>query len=156
MYTPYAGTVGMLISMNGKSTVGKLKHFYCRKVVFLTAPHWQFGGVGQGMKQTYLYLWYPLLQAELDRCDQRNHQTYKYLVKGHHLAGEAPVWSLPHTNKGTSRQEEEHSLYPNVCRLSVEKHVHQSDKYVVNKKLEHVDDISFRELCGRIRVLFTK
>jgi hypothetical protein len=47
-------------------------------------------------------------------------------------------------------------LYPNVCRLSVEKHVHQRDKYVVNKKLEHVDDISFRELCGRIRVLFTK
>ena len=27
-------------------------------------------------------------------------------------------------------------------------------KYVVNQKLEHVDDISFRELFGRIRVLF--
>ena len=23
----------------------------------------QFRGVGQGMKQTYLYLWYPLFQA---------------------------------------------------------------------------------------------
>jgi hypothetical protein len=31
-------------------------------------------------------------------------------------------------------------------------------KYVVNQKLEHVDDISFRELFGRIRVgfFFTK
>jgi hypothetical protein len=42
---------------------------------FLTAPHCQFRGVGQGMKQTYLYLWYPLFQARWDRCDQRNHQT---------------------------------------------------------------------------------
>jgi len=37
------------------------------------------------MKQTYLYLWYPLFQAQWDRCDQRNHQIYKYLVEGHHL-----------------------------------------------------------------------
>jgi hypothetical protein len=36
----------------------------------------------------------------------------------------------------------------------VEKHVHQNNKYVVNKKIEHVDDISFRELFGRIRVGF--
>jgi hypothetical protein len=36
-------------------------HLFCRKVSFLTAPHCQFRGVGQGMKQTYLYLWYPLL-----------------------------------------------------------------------------------------------
>jgi hypothetical protein len=25
-------------------------------------------------KQMHLYLWYPLLQAQWDRCDQRNHQ----------------------------------------------------------------------------------
>jgi hypothetical protein len=31
-------------------------------------------GVGQGMKQTYLYLWYPLFQAQWDRCVQQNHQ----------------------------------------------------------------------------------
>jgi hypothetical protein len=42
-------------------------------------------GVGQGMRQTYLYLWSPLFQAQWDRWDQRNHQTYNYLVKGHHL-----------------------------------------------------------------------
>ena len=28
------------------------------------------------MKQTYLYLWYPLFQAQWDKCDQHN-----YLVK---------------------------------------------------------------------------
>jgi len=26
-----------------------------------------FEGVGQGMRQTYLYLWYPLFQAQWDR-----------------------------------------------------------------------------------------
>jgi hypothetical protein len=31
-----------------------------------------------------------------------------------------------------------------------------SYEYVVNQKLEHVDDISFRELFGRIRVHFYK
>jgi hypothetical protein len=45
----------------------------------------KFGGVVQGMTQTYLYLWYPLFQAQWDICDQRNHQTWNYLVKGHHL-----------------------------------------------------------------------
>ena len=44
--------------------MGKLKHPFCRKVSFLTAPHCQFRGVGQGMKQAYLYLWYPLFQAQ--------------------------------------------------------------------------------------------
>jgi hypothetical protein len=44
-------------------------------VSFLTDPHSRFRGVGQGMKQTYLYLWYPLFQAQWDRCDQQNHQT---------------------------------------------------------------------------------
>ena len=29
-------------------------------------------------------------------------------------------------------------------------------KYVVNQKLEHIEDISFRELFGRIRVVFYK
>ena len=33
-------------------------HLFCRKVSFLTAPLCQFQGVGQGMKQTYLHLWY--------------------------------------------------------------------------------------------------
>jgi hypothetical protein len=45
------------------------------KISFLTAPHCQFRGVGQGMKYTYLYLWYPLFQAQRDRCDQRSHPT---------------------------------------------------------------------------------
>jgi hypothetical protein len=32
-----------------------------------------------------LYLWYPLFQAQWGICDQRNHQTWNYLVKEHHL-----------------------------------------------------------------------
>ena len=31
---------------------------------FLTDPHCQFRDVGQGMKQTYMYLWYSLFQAQ--------------------------------------------------------------------------------------------
>ena len=27
------------------------------------------------MKQTYLYMWYPLFRAQWDRCNQRNHQS---------------------------------------------------------------------------------
>jgi hypothetical protein len=65
--------------------MGKLKSSLCSNVSFLTAHHCQFRGVCQGMKQTYLYLWYPLFQAQWDRCDQRNHKTYNYLVKEHHL-----------------------------------------------------------------------
>ena len=30
------------------------------------------------MKQTQLYLWYPLPKAQWDKCDQRNHQTQNY------------------------------------------------------------------------------
>ena len=30
------------------------------------------------MKQTQLYLWYPLPKAQWDKCDQRNHKTQSY------------------------------------------------------------------------------
>ena len=53
----------------------KIEIISCRKVSFLTVPHCQFRGVGQGMKQTYMYLRYTLSQAQWERCDQRNHQT---------------------------------------------------------------------------------
>jgi hypothetical protein len=39
-------------------------HLFCRKVSFLTDTHCWFRCVGQDMKQTYLYLWYPLSQAQ--------------------------------------------------------------------------------------------
>ena len=54
--------------------MGKFKSFFCRKISFLTPPQCQFRGVGQGMKQTSLYMWYPLPQAQWDRCHQQNHQ----------------------------------------------------------------------------------
>jgi hypothetical protein len=68
-----------------------LNHLFCRKVLSLTIPHCQCQGVGQGMKQIYLYLWYPLFQAQWDRSDQKNHQAYNYLVKGHHLYNEREI-----------------------------------------------------------------
>jgi hypothetical protein len=55
-------------------------HFFCCKVLCITAPHCRFRGVSQDMNQTYLYLWYPLFHSQWDICDQQN-----YLVKGHHL-----------------------------------------------------------------------
>ena len=77
--------------------------------------------VGQGMKQIYLYLWYPLFQAQ---CDQQNYQNW--LVTGHRQISKERNMKLKetasffsffldkslHTYKGTSRREEEHSLYP--------------------------------------------
>jgi hypothetical protein len=69
---------GMLLHINGKFAMGKLKSSP-RKVPFLTAPHCLFWGVGQETKQTYQYLWNPLLEAQCDRCDQQN-----YSVNEHH------------------------------------------------------------------------
>jgi hypothetical protein len=53
----YAGAAGMLLHINGKFTMGKLKSSLCRRASFLTDPHCRFRSVGQGRKQTYLYLW---------------------------------------------------------------------------------------------------
>jgi hypothetical protein len=65
--------------------------------------------------------------------------------------------STVRVDKGTSRREEEHSLYPlgNADCLLKNTSTKQS-KYVVNQKLEHVEDISFREFFGRIRVVVYK
>ena len=49
--------------------MGKLNHLFCRKVSFLTATHYQVRGVCQGMQLTYVYMWYPLFQAQWDRYD---------------------------------------------------------------------------------------
>jgi hypothetical protein len=39
MYTPYAGAAGMLLHIDGKFTMVKLKSSLCRKDSFLTGPH---------------------------------------------------------------------------------------------------------------------
>ena len=135
-------------------------HLFCRKVSFLTDPYCRFRGVGQSMKQTYLYLWYPLFQAQWDRCDQHNHQSWNYLVKGHHIAErevKGSDWLL--------FVFLEKPLYE-VCLIRIKEFVGEKrttvcthryadcllkntsikhSKYVVNQKLELSDDISFRE-----------
>ena len=69
--------------------MGKLKSSLCRKVSLLTAPHCQLRVVGQGMKQIHLYMWYPLFQAQWDRCYQRNHQVinseYTYNIQNQYI-----------------------------------------------------------------------
>jgi hypothetical protein len=58
IYITYAGATGMMLQWE------YLNRLFYRKVSFLTGPHCQFSDVGQGMKKTYLYLWYPLFQAQ--------------------------------------------------------------------------------------------
>ena len=103
----------------------ELLSLFCRNVSYLTDHHCQFQGVGQGIKRTRLCLWYPLLQAQWDRWKSTNSPSVEFdLFKRHHLYSwtwnqrigcflsfsvEGPVWSLPRTNKGTSRREGEHS-----------------------------------------------
>jgi len=41
-----------LLHINGKFTMGKLIHFFCRKVAFFPGHYCQFRGVDQGMEQT--------------------------------------------------------------------------------------------------------
>jgi hypothetical protein len=53
--------------------------------IYITVANWHGRGVGHGIKQNCKYLWYPLFQSQWDRCDKKNHQTYNYLVTGHHL-----------------------------------------------------------------------
>jgi hypothetical protein len=72
MYTPYAGAAGMLLHVSGKFTMGNWNHLFCRNVSLLTAPYCQCWGVGQGMQETYLCLWYPLFQAQWDRTISPN------------------------------------------------------------------------------------
>ena len=49
------------------------------------------------------------------------------------------------------RQEERHNLFPLECRLSAGKNISHKN-HVVYKKLEHIDDVIFRELVFGVRV----
>ena len=69
----HAGAAGMLLHINVKFTMEIWNQILCRKISLVTTPHFQFRGVGQDVKQTYLYLWYPLFQAQCYRCYQLEH-----------------------------------------------------------------------------------
>jgi len=66
-------------------------HLFSRTISFLIDPHSQFLDVDQGMKQTYLHLWCPLVLLSWDRCDQNSHQTWNCLVKGHFYVAEHEI-----------------------------------------------------------------
>ena len=54
----------MLLHINGTFKMGKLKSSLLSQSVVLNRPSLSIRLVGEGMKQTYLYLWYPLFQAQ--------------------------------------------------------------------------------------------
>ena len=65
------------------------------------------------------------------------------------------VWSLPLTNIGNSRWEEEHILFPYMNADCLMKHTSTKQcKYVVKQRLDNFDNFIFRELFGAIRVCF--
>ena len=65
------------------------------------------------------------------------------------------VWSLPLTNIGNSRWEEEHILFSYMNANCLMKHASTKQcKYVVYQRLDNFDDFNFRELFGTIRVCF--
>ena len=81
----HANTAGMLLHINGKSQCETWKLSLLWQSFVLNPPsHCQILGVGQN---TLLWLWYPLFQAQWDRCDQQIHKIYNYLVKGHLYSG---------------------------------------------------------------------
>ena len=60
LFTPYAGTVGMLIRINEKFTMGKLKLSPLSKSFVLNRPHCQFrrqNKVGKSKQQVQHMLW---------------------------------------------------------------------------------------------------
>jgi hypothetical protein len=76
------------------------------------------------------------------RCDSGT-LNYRIVLASFRFSCESLVWSLPHTNKGTSRREEEFVLIMYADCL-LKNTSTKENKYVVNQKLVHVDDISFR------------
>jgi hypothetical protein len=56
IYIPYADATGMLLHIIEKIHNGNIKILYYVVISILTGPHSQYLVVGQGMKQTLLYL----------------------------------------------------------------------------------------------------
>lgn len=88
---------------------------------------------------TWLFLWYPLFQLQLDRCYQHYHQTSNYSLKeyvpfsyGATLMHRLLKEKLKEANPVQYHlllyrlcwRDDEHSWYSKVYPLSVEKHVH--------------------------------
>ena len=45
--------------------------------IYITVANWQGRGVGHGIKPTLKYLWYPLFQAQWNRCGKQNHACFR-------------------------------------------------------------------------------
>jgi hypothetical protein len=62
-YISYAGAAGMLLYMNGKFTMGKMKSSLLSSSFVLNSPSLSIS------RCRSRYLWYPLFQALCDRCE---------------------------------------------------------------------------------------
>ena len=51
----------------------------CDKFRYHNRPHYQF--IGKGMTHIEIYLWYPLITVQWNRCDQHSRLTFIYLLK---------------------------------------------------------------------------
>jgi hypothetical protein len=89
IYTPYARTVGVLLHINGKFTMGKLKSFSFSLLISSIRPRYEADLAVSVVSFISSSIWW---------CDQQNHHTFYWGI---------PAWSRP---------EVEHSLYPYVCQ----------------------------------------
>jgi hypothetical protein len=65
------------------------------------------------------------------------------------------AWSMPLTNIGNSRWEEEHILFPYMNADCLMKHTSTKQcKYVFKQRLDSFDNFIFKELFGTIQVCF--
>ena len=71
MYAPYADAVGMLLHINGKFTMGKVKSSILSLSFVLSRPSLSISRVCQDMKQTYLYLWYVSAEIRITVCGKK-------------------------------------------------------------------------------------
>lgn len=52
----------------------------CDKFRYQNRPHYQF--IGKGITHIEMYLWYPLIAVQWNRCNQHSRLTFIYLLKG--------------------------------------------------------------------------
>ena len=112
----------MLLKINGKFTMGKLKSSLLLQSFVLNRPHCQFRGVCQGIKQTYLYLWYPLFPSDAKFLLNRRNQaemTIDNSVADHAVSRFGHVTSAQSTSRRNliSYIMKEISFYLHCCQL---------------------------------------
>jgi hypothetical protein len=125
----YSRTCGVYQDCLGRSIL-------CRIFSFFIAPHCQVRGVGHGIKQTYLYMWYPLFQAQFWwTCFSMRQSSYlsEKLWSSYRRRLLLFAWGRIHSDASKEKQRKLSRFFKFIFRF--------------------IDD---REHFGRIRVFFYK